>query len=1000
MQCISCSAKFGPGSVIKSNNEGTCKCDTNNGFAGTDGVCNDCWKIGLKVAEGGAKCEENCLDDLVRSQDGLSCITCAAKFGAGSIVNQTDKLKCMCDRNQGFAGDADKVCSDCWKLGQEVQAYENLSTYCKPCSEAKVLQGELAQRTCKVCTDTNQVPSTDNMQCISCSAKFGPGSVIKSNNEGTCKCDTNNGFAGTDGVCNDCWKIGLKVAEGGAKCEENCLDDLVRSQDGLSCITCAAKFGAGSIVNQTDKLKCMCDRNQGFAGDADKVCSDCWKLGQEVQAYENLSTYCKPCSEAKVLQGELAQRTCKVCTDTNQVPSTDNMQCISCSAKFGPGSVIKSNNEGTCKCDTNNGFAGTDGVCNDCWKIGLKVAEGGAKCEENCLDDLVRSQDGLSCITCAAKFGAGSIYDNENCICNEKIGFAGAANMVCSNCWANYNQIDKNECIQCKEDEEFDPISHKCTKCRLNEIFSPEENECVCDYTSGFTGTPGNCYCNTHIGFTKGIDPTTSKAICKCNSYLGNVEDKSNTYIKTCMCDVDSGHFGDPGNCVCDTAFGNIGLPGHCQCNPETHHIGRPGHCECDSVNGYYGLMEPIKVLINYVQVQMSTCVNIVQDNENNNLLTKDTCFSKKQEVYEVLNFNLNKNGESYIPSKKYDCVPCYPGELFDEKTNKCIILIGSILEEKHLTETGMPVRKYKCNNKEGFAGANLLKVVGDKCSDCWTTSQVIESDKCNKCEDLGVGYAFDLDTFTKDKLGKCTCNSQHKVIAGSGITQFTCECNEMKNFIGTAGKCVDCAAKNAHAYTVNFKLVCQCNGGPQGYGKLNVNDDSCVPCKTSNYIVSLIDNEYICRSCGVNQGVSVTDPTKCVCDIAKNYNLAPKIDGTCSCMDGYHISKDVCSKNTNKSTVAAAVCVPIAVLIVIGALSLFYIKKQQQKKAKVEANITTDIPLPTSTNSDTIQINEAGSSNENSDKVAIEEINNNQIVEQADIVLNENVERDDQVIK
>ncbi|CAL6040183.1 VSP [Hexamita inflata] len=361
--------------------------------------------------------------------DGIHCQLCKELMSSHSIFSDSASNKCLCDPSQGFAGQSTVCNINCFGNKQIVQVDGSVCISCDATNSkfqnnmCKCNNG-FAGRTCELnCWGSSKLVSNDGMTCVECSFKNGDGSVYDSN--GACKCDNLNGFAGTDGVCNDCWKIGLKVAEGGAKCEENCLDDLVRSQDGLSCITCAAKFGAGSIVNQTDKLKCMCDRNQGFAGDADKVCSDCWKLGQEVQAYENLSTYCKPCSEAKVLQGELAQRTCKVCTDTNQVPSTDNMQCISCSAKFGPGSVIKSNNEGTCKCDTNNGFAGTDGVCNDCWKIGLKVAEGGAKCEENCLDDLVRSQDGLSCITCAAKFGAGSIVnqtDKLKCMCDRNQG--------------------------------------------------------------------------------------------------------------------------------------------------------------------------------------------------------------------------------------------------------------------------------------------------------------------------------------------------------------------------------------------------------------------------------------------------------------------------------------------------------------------------------------------------------------------------------------------------
>ncbi|CAL5977782.1 VSP_with INR [Hexamita inflata] len=924
--CVSCNARHGGLSENLMYNElATVKCagDKSQGYA-VDITTIDqlvdqnmlvlCWATGYV-------------------SDGIHCQLCKELFSSHSIFSDSASNKCLCDPSQGFAGSSTVCNINCFGNKQIVQVDGSVCISCDATNSkfqnnmCKCNDG-FAGRTCELsCWNNKLLVSDDGMKCVECSFKFGDGSVYIENSQGECKCDSENGFYGTNnGICKDCWRQHKIVGSTGCdSCQNNqtftgyscktCEVGYLVSDDGLECVLCEIKYGEGSIQKLGESVtRCVCNQPLGYAQiDNSNHCADCWRKGEVVIAdpQDSQKTICAAC--------------------TNSI--FNGSACIACPT------------------------------------------------------GLVLSNDGKICVSCELIHGEGSIYDSGICKCNETLGYV-EDNNVCLNCWNSFKVVKAGQCVQCDQtNEEFDPTTHICKQCGLNQIFSVEDNQCVCNYKTGYTGIPGNCYCNTQIGFTKIIDPNTKIATCECNTYLGHVQDTTNTEIQTCMCNVDTGHFGDPGNCICNTAYGNIGLPGHCQCNAETHHIGLPGHCECDSVNGYFGLMEPIEVLINYVKVQISTCVVISQDNDKNQILTKDTCFSKQMEVYEVKN-----EKQSYKPSKKYACVSCYPGEIFNQITNKCEILPGSLLFKQKTESDGKPVREYTCNNDKGFVGTESLVKYGDKCIDCWSNSQIIVQNNVFECRKCGDGQSF-VD------IGKCTCDNKHKMITESPLT---CACDEKKDYIGTAGQCIDCAAKNAHAFmTAENQLVCQCDA-QIGYGKLAVNDDQCVSCRITNQIVSLAKYDYMCVKCGANQGVSATDATKCICDIVKNYDLVPKADGTCQCMNGYHTSNDVCSKNSNKSTVAAAVCVPIAVLIIIGALSFLYFKKQQQKKAKVETNITTEVPLPNQTNSDTVQINEknANSLHENSDKVVVEEVNQNQIVEQADIVLNENIEREDQVVK
>ncbi|CAL6081423.1 Hypothetical_protein [Hexamita inflata] len=264
-------------------------------------------------------------------------------------------------------------------------------------------------------------------------------------------------------------------------------------------------------------------------------------------------------------------------------------------------------------------------------------------------------------------------------------------------------------------------------------------------------------------------------------------------------------------------------------------------------------------VQINNVSVRMSACV-VLKDSEGKKVLTKETCFSQKREVYEVTSLQ-----QSYIPNKKFACYECYPGEEFDVETNSCVPLPGSEKIDTKAESDGKPVRIFKCNSVLGYVGE--LKKTGDKC----------------------------------------------------------------------------------------------------------------VLCRESNKVITLNGDKYECAACGEKQIVSAQDNTKCSCDVSLNYISALNADGTCSCAGGFHTKNDACVKDINKSTVAAAVCVPIAALIIIAVISILIVKnKQQKRKANIEM---TNVSNENTGAMETVQ-------NDQEDHIS----QNNEVVEQAD------VERNDQV--
>ncbi|CAL6114972.1 putative [Hexamita inflata] len=435
LSCVTCSSRYGDGSIYSSS--GTCVCDTANGFAGaTNSVCTDCWRkdqavsgpscaacSGTQVLQSGL-CAE-CPTNFVPSTDKLSCISCAQRYGQGSIYSTINT--CVCDQSKGFAGSSNSICSYCWVLGKTISG-----SSCAQCPGTTVLQ----LGSCAECPN-DLVPSADELSCVSCASRYGEASTFVS--FGLCRC-TAVGFAGSDNsVCSDCLRMGQMIS--GATCSScsgttvlqsgvcaECPASFVPSADKLSCISCSQRYGDGSTYSAVDT--CICDTTTGFtAASSNSICADCWRQGKTVSG-----TACASCAHPLVLQ----QGACSQCSN-DLVPSADGLSCVTCSSRYGSGSALLS--FGTCRCSA-SGFAGNDNtICVDCIRVNKFVSgtDGSTTCEsctgtqvlqsgtcQECPTNFVPSADKLSCVTCMSLYGQGSSYSTIN-TCVFQVSYGSAA---------------------------------------------------------------------------------------------------------------------------------------------------------------------------------------------------------------------------------------------------------------------------------------------------------------------------------------------------------------------------------------------------------------------------------------------------------------------------------------------------------------------------------------------------------------------------------------------
>ncbi|CAL6071562.1 VSP [Hexamita inflata] len=498
LSCVLCASRYGEASSFVAY--GLCRCTT-FGFTGSDNsVCSDCLRMGQMIS--GATCAScfgthvlqsgvcaECPANFVPSSDKLSCVTCVSLYGSGSSYSAVNT--CVCQVSAGFGGADNSICEDCKRSGKEAS-----NTGCTACAGDFVLQSG----TCKACP-IGSAQSLDKLSCVAqsvCQSNFGPGSFEFT--PGTCRCQSSSGFAGADNrICVDCLRIGKFVSgtAGSTTCEScsntqvlqsgvcaECPAKFVPSSDKLSCVTCSSKFGDGSVFLSTGI--CRCSDVLGFAGSDNDVCSDCWRQGKTVSGAAGATT-CASCSGTHVLQSGV----CAECP-ANFVPSSDKVSCVACSTKYGYGSTFVSQNQ--CKC-TIDGFAGADNsACVDCWRLG-KVVLGsqcvlcpplqifqqgtcqdvavavtcpgtevfqGGKCQE-CPANYVPSLDKSTCVTCSSKFEYGSKYVSVGtCKCTQELGFYGADNIFCQDCWRNSQIIGQSGCTSCPSGRKFDPSTHTC----------------------------------------------------------------------------------------------------------------------------------------------------------------------------------------------------------------------------------------------------------------------------------------------------------------------------------------------------------------------------------------------------------------------------------------------------------------------------------------------------------------------------------------------------------
>ncbi|CAL6013366.1 Growth_factor receptor cysteine-rich domain superfamily [Hexamita inflata] len=116
------------------------------------------------------------------------------------------------------------------------------------------------------------------------------------------------------------------------------------------------------------------------------------------------------------------------------------------------------------------GQALINSVCVDCWKLGKEVGLDLKSCVK-CSDLKVFSPKTLSCEYCDLS----SIFIQNQCVCDQNNGFAGANGFFCTDCWKMNQTV----------------VSNTCQPCQSGFIF--QDKQCVCDQARGFVNSSGQC---------------------------------------------------------------------------------------------------------------------------------------------------------------------------------------------------------------------------------------------------------------------------------------------------------------------------------------------------------------------------------------------------------------------------------------------------------------------------------------------------------------------------
>ncbi|CAL6090754.1 Conserved_hypothetical protein [Hexamita inflata] len=755
------------------------------------------------------------------------CVSCQDQFGVGSVFDSSSG-NCACDTASGYAtlvSNFNARCVNCFVNSRTVQTGVSTSACNAPCAEIF----DPTSRACQLCSSVNKIlDTTTYKKCTSCQDLYGIGSKFDTQ-QSKCACSTDAGYAATasstpvfnyNTPCYQCWSLQREIILGvGGKtgCSENCPEQfdagshvcytcasrgLYYSTSLKYCIQCQQQFGIGSVFSTTAK-GCVCDVSSGYASGQNSltqnlnvVCVNCFNQKLlAITSADGLSSMCQSCNLqyqttglvfnpaspyncqlAPGFAGKITSATAISvvnCSVSKKVPSSDLLTCVLCS-DLNQNSAF-SDLVNNCTCNYQGGYAGLLQSCQYCWTL-----------------NLIPSREGSSCVSCSSVYGDGSIIKPgvtlaaQQCICNSSAGYASnltsyidlnaGYNVKCVNCWQNQNQLtiqstQATTCLSCVSSF-FNQTTKICVPCGTNEFFYG--SSCVCDFRKGFTGLPGNCFCNQASGFTSTI--LNSAVTCVCNQLLGNIlltSFNANTAL----------------TCQCSAALGVSGSPGACYCSG--NHAGAPGSCTCDSQRNFTGVVGACECISGFANNQ-NACVS---------------CLEQQMEAYEVL---------PRTTPKQFTCAKCAVNEV---SSNGCKAKTGMVLNSTTYQANGAPVRSYMCDSTSGFAGdagscvdcgAKKQVADGKSCRAC-AADEIFENSVCVKCATRNAkvlnGQCKCLDGFgSPDSTKQCVkCASTQKMAVYNPVTEEnTCvSCSPLQQFDGQTCQCTQEGFENVNGYCV-----------------------------------------------------------------------------------------------------------------------------------------------------------------------------------------------------
>ena len=660
----------------------------------------------------------------------------------GNQIKDEITKKCICPKNQAFAGEYNRTCVPC-PPGYAINGYDYT------CAETGVKTGNCYDKD----TQINRWPDYNNNEAIDY--------------------DT--------GKCVQCPE-GAKARDSSPRvCQ--CLDYDKGINENFQCSEC----NEGEGISR-DTYKCgKCEPGYGIRN---KYCSICNDYSHPNEGIDHDSRNCRVCTENECINGFTGE-----CQEipTGVIKGDDNL-CQCANSGYGLDSTLSS----CIECQPSQGINKTTYQCNKCkFLYGIDptsrkcdIYEDGSKCingfngewkdlpEDQSINNLNNvcmcknggfNEQSKSCAPCnddegieiatglCKKCPAGQIKDNKTgfCVCDKK-GF----------------DEEYGECVDCKMG--IDPINLHCREIEYGECINPYDKRykeisqgqeadwdtkyCKCIENYGFEPETGNC---VRCGDSqKGVG--WKESICQ-ECVNGLVYDES---IERCVCTNNKGFDADYTECI--ECLPKQGI------DPETRQCRnyRKQNYECiNSTNfwitsNFYFKIDPItyKCICDYGYLNPTTnkC-EICPDGQ-----CADPINNKCLEI---------KNGYSIDPSSG-QCIQC-TGEYnaIDDETKvcKCIEGYGKVKEtgecvncsEVYAQKVGMPYGIYN-----------------GRCEKCdFYASEGIDPDT-KQCIHEGYSNAVDFST---GRIYSC--------LDGSTLNQFSrqCECSEGRGYDSEKQICVTC---------------------------------------------------------------------------------------------------------------------------------------------------------------------------------------------------------------